>query len=362
MRHLVCGLGATIALGLLPATPASATTVHPHFFSGSSFETDEYTRRLGINQESGHVIANTIITKLKQFSGSGIPTPFSDPSLGGASIFSLVETKEFGGGDVDIAIDPTSGPTAGNIYVSLESGPVLGFAPSGAPLVGTFPLSGFTRNCGVAVDPQGDVWVSDSGSKELIEFSPGGAPKRRISTFPVQPCRIVIDSQGNIYAGERPGNLGCCSGGPVRKYDSNGVLQYMLDSGEIEQLAIDYSDDDVFVGHGSLGHGQEITQYDSSGHRIDSFGGEEPAHSYPGLGEGYSGLAVNEHTHDVYVSSNRVEGGKTHIEIFHAGEPKVIPTVDALPPGLDLTSATLRGTVDTDGGGDTTECSFRVGA
>jgi hypothetical protein len=363
-RSLLIAIATTCAVVLTFTAPASATTVHPHEYSGNYFESgtsgseQDFTRRIVVNPSNGRVLTNVRLNELAQYNALGTPIPFSDPALNGATSFPFYGNG-IGSSEVDFAIDGTNGSTAGNIYVNVEGVGVYGFTAGGAPLTGTnFPLTGFTVSCGVAVDPNGNVWVADYRAKELVEFTPAGAPIGRISTSPVQPCQPVIDGDGNFYTIERPGNV-VSSGGPVRKYDSEGNFQYMLDSGQASQLAIDYSNNDIYVGHGP-GYVNDVTQYNSQGQVVDKFGGPEPANSYPGL-EGFDGIGVNSTTHDVYVSNRRDYAGKTHVDIFKAGPAKIIPTVVAQDPDPVVDGATLHGTVDADGGGDTTECYFEWG-
>ena len=348
----------SLLAALLLASAASATTFQPYHYSGNFFDGTGNTGgafeggvrepyQLAIDQQTGNIYVG-VNQEVAKFTATGTPSPFSDPSLGGATAFPV------GARNVNLAVDNSSASTAGNILV--DSGAVRAFAPSGAELLGSgFPLGGFNQNCGLAVDPQGDVWVADGGSDELLEFSSAGAPKSRISVRPVQPCQLAIDSAGNFYTG--------FAFGPVRKYSPNGALLYMLDSGWTKEIAIDYSNDDVFIDHGG-----EISHFDSKGALLDTFGTADPEHSYLGLGTEEQqfafrsgGIAVNSTTHDLYVSNQRDYGGKMRVEIFEPGEAKTVPTVVAESPDLTVDEATLRGTVDPAGGGDTTECYFEWG-
>jgi hypothetical protein len=370
--RLLAGLAGSLALALACSHAASATTIHPYYYSENFFDGSGSTggpfggpvrgpAQLSIDQHSESVYVN-VNESIAKFTFSGAPSPFSDPSLVGGNELPV------GARNVNLTVDNTSASTAGNLYVEVTppsaSPPVRAFASSGAELQGTgFPLGGFSQNCGVAVDPEGDIWIADSGSDELIEFSPDGTPKSRISVRPVQPCQLEIDGNGNFYTGERPDHVGFPVG-PVRKYSPSGQFLYMLDPGWTRAIAIDYSNNNVFVDHGG-----DISEYDSNGALLDNFGTPDPAHSYPGLGseeQQYAyrsgGIAVNSANHDLYVSDEREYGGTLHVEIFKEGEGKVVPTVVAQAANPTVGGATLHGTVDADGGGDTADCYFEWGA
>ena len=141
-----------------------------------------------------------------------------------------------------------------------------------------------------------------------------------------------------------------------------------MDPGPANDIAVDQSTGDLFVNHGFFG-GEDITEYNSSGTPIDKFGQAEPSVNYPGLNGFAPGIAVNQTTHDVYVlnknnqcdvSNPGCEFSETHqhVDVFAPASPITIPTVTLVPPELHSTQVTIHGTVDADGGGETTECKF----
>ncbi len=60
----------------------------------------------------------------------------------------------------------------------------------------------------VAIDPQGNVWVTDTGNKRVVKFDPNGAILRQYGGAGVgdgqfvEPVGIAIDSAGNIYVAD----------------------------------------------------------------------------------------------------------------------------------------------------------------
>jgi hypothetical protein len=355
---LVAVLGCLVAL--MGATSASATTVTPYHYSGQFFDgtgssNGEFSSEIGqlaIDPNAGaiYVLESFEYTtgSVRKFTLSGAASPFSDPSLGGGNAIAITEGSQLN----NLAVDRSGGPSTGRIIVSNGAS---AYFPSGAALTGAgFPISQFGFKCDVAVDPQGDIWIGDSMEQynAVSEFSPNGVPTGA-SFFSPRPCRLAIDSVGNFYVGERTVTN---SLGQVRKYDLSGNFQYVLDPGPSWGIAIDPSNDDVFVNSQA-----EVFHYDSEGHPLASFGTADAAHfSYLGLEEA-RGIAVDPATHKVYVANRRDYGGKRRVEIFEPGEAKTIPTLRVLDPDLTSTRATLRGTINADDGGATTECTILWG-
>ena len=61
---------------------------------------------------------------------------------------------------------------------------------------------------GVAVDPQGNIWVTDTGNKRVVKFDPNGALLGEYGSSGtgdgqfLEPVGIAIDSQGQIYVAD----------------------------------------------------------------------------------------------------------------------------------------------------------------
>jgi hypothetical protein len=294
---------------------------------------------IGINQETGQVfVGNANAGKVYKFSAAGVAEPFS--ALAPAT--TLTQTlNNFG----DVFVDNSSAATKGRIYAFPENGPVRGYEPSGEAAA-NFPIS-VGGACGGDVAPDGSLWIAIWNGNRAIQYNgTTGAPTGAEFSTP-RPCDLAIDSQGNIYTVEE-------SGGTVRKYDSTGTLIGTVDSdnsGGEPELAIDLSNDNVYVDHRSF-----IDEYDSSGALITRFGDAEG--SYPGLSSS-RGIGVRASNHVVY-AMNEVNG-TPRVDTFAPTGPITIPNVTSNPAtNVTATSATVNGVVNGDGI-DTTECHFQYG-
>jgi hypothetical protein len=214
--------------------------------------------------------------------------------------------------------------------------------------------------CGVDVLPNGNFWTV-TWNGEVQEFNSSGTS---ITEGPAgghfessRPCAIAIDSNENFYLVEE-------SGGLVRKYNSAGVLQGIVDSdtstGEPRDIVVDRSTNHLYVDHRTY-----VTEYGPSGEFIAKFGEAEGV-NYPATASllTSNGLAVNETTHMVYVSNNRLSSGSRHIDEFKQLPPSTIPDVTSETPAVTPTTAILKGTVDQDvanGGSKIKYCQFQWG-
>jgi hypothetical protein len=63
------------------------------------------------------------------------------------------------------------------------------------------PTKAFSKVCGLAVDSEGDVYVSSRGYSTIDVFAPGGDYLGEIED-PAQPCGLGVNSKGGVYAFE----------------------------------------------------------------------------------------------------------------------------------------------------------------
>jgi hypothetical protein len=287
--------------------------------------------------------------KISKFTPQGAPAGFS--GLVGEPASFHAGGKLNGTPAVAIAVDESGTATNGNFYVTslassgLSGAKVFGYSEAGAALPG-FPFA-VTGACGVAVAPDGNVWVASSEQGAYREYTASGAVTGRSLVVGVKNggCRIAIDGAGNFYV---------ANGERLAKYDP--IRKFLLDLGAgSPHLAFDRADSTMF--ELSAFTPKLITQVDSSGDPITLFGGPDPAHfSFEGLSITAADLAIDPQSHDVYA----LNGG--FIDVFSRDASTVtVPTASiGWVEGLSGSSATLTGVVNPDGI-DTTACYFEWG-
>ncbi|HTA96441.1 MAG TPA: hypothetical protein VK730_02230 [Solirubrobacteraceae bacterium] len=257
----------------------------------------------------------------------------------------------------------TVDPTDGDVYASdsdsnVHTGTVTKFSSAGVfqfQLTGSETPQGSFYPFGVAVDPSnGDLYVSDSEHGEIDKFTSAGV---YIEQFPVPlpsdgSGGLAIDAKGNLFLSVGRSALGPgenvmteynSTGAPVDCPDGSNVS---LPEGGTGEVAVDPSDNHLFVGEGNGLEGGFIAEY-------SSFCAIEPSTK---LGVSSGGFGVNASTHDVYAGiSAQGESGAIFGQVT---KPDV--TTATLVTGITRTSAVVSGTVDPDETSVTT-CEFEYG-
>jgi hypothetical protein len=290
---------AIVAFLVLFAAHASAALLTP---PGLSFATGPTSvpGSVAVDQSSGDVyVIDTAGDTLLRFDAEGNPADFSalgtvpgetnvidglageaDATPQGGLTFAS-EALEFGAGQV--AVDNSTGPTAGDVYVTDSGNHVVDiFAPTGAylgQLGEAAPGEPLGQTSGVAVDPRnGDVYVADLGAR-VAKYVPGPlevAPTdadyvSQISSVPGAfgaVGQLAVDSHGNLYTA---GALG----GPITEYGPTGTKLETISLGSNEAvcaIAVDPADDHLFAVEepgapfGVFGIGcKRLVEYDPSG-------------------------------------------------------------------------------------------------
>ena len=109
-------------------------------------------------------------------------------------------------GPTDLAVNPSEGAGRGRVYVSSGTGSgsridVFGPLPIPAhPALPSLPKA-FNSACGVAVGPDGRVYVTSSGSSSIDVFEPAGKSWNLVATISdtARPCGVAVDAAGNVY-------------------------------------------------------------------------------------------------------------------------------------------------------------------
>jgi class 3 adenylate cyclase/sugar lactone lactonase YvrE len=131
---------------------------------------------------------------------------FLDPTRG-----ALVPLAEWGGpgsgpgqfsAPAAIAVDPQ-----GNIYVSdTNNNRIQKLSPSGQPLKqwghqGTAPGQ-FSNPFGIALDAKGNIYVADQGNHRIQKLSPSGQPMAQWSHNFQYLVGLAVDGHGNVYVAD----------------------------------------------------------------------------------------------------------------------------------------------------------------
>jgi hypothetical protein len=227
---------------------------------------------------------------IDRFTEDGAPDNFAAAAAGGSN--ALPATFATTSSALAVDGDPTS-PLYRDFYLAPGSAAVNIYEPSGES-VGS--LTGFTKACGVAVDPaNGVVYVGDSETLWRFAPKPTAAAPFDNSDYEVtgvgvgvQFCQVGVDGKHNAYAVER-------FGGAVHKLSPAdfGTSPFPSNSGtEIistaPAFAVDTSTNELYAADY-----EKVNVYDTDGTLVESFG--TPRFS--------RALAVDPVSHHVFVTS-----------------------------------------------------------
>jgi hypothetical protein len=309
------------ALVLIVLLPGSADAATGHGFAGSfgpggpgvgSFSN---AQGIAVDQATSdvYVYDSGEGGRVYKFNSTGEPENFS---LSGKNVIEGVGGS--GADENEIAVDSSTGPAEGDIYVANNT-EVRIYSATGEALGA---LTG-GEACGVAVDPAGDVYVSFYPS-EVREYTPTENPVS-VADYTSSlagldgVCNIAADAAGDIYADTY-------SDGPVNEYPAaqfgaGDALGTVLEGASGGTLAVDPLTGAVFVDAGN-----EVAEFDSSGNPQGTF-----AQTGAGALSGSYGVAVNDTSNDVYVANGE------QAEIFDTGQ---LPEVPSTLAASDTTGTT----------------------
>ena len=330
------------AVAIFASADAHAVIVHPYTgsFGPAGTGSGSFGQVVGVAVDSHNgdvfVLDNYEGGRLYKFDADGEPVDFASSSSN-----VIEEVGSAGGAEDEVAVDDSTGPDAGDIYVANNSG-VRIYTEGGSYLE---ELSG-GEMCGVAVDPSGNVYVGiypETVRRYASSSSPVTNGDENGSIIGVSNvCNVAADKAGNVYA--------AAYNGGVVKYDalqfgSLSPLGTPID-GSGKTLAVDQESEELFT------DGREsIAQYDTSvppPSLISMIGG-----SGTGALEGSLGVALNPATSELYAG----DGGR--VEIFGAPEPVPVIVTDAAD-SRTASHSTLHGTVEPSGV-EVTGCVFEYG-
>jgi hypothetical protein len=326
----------------LSSVPASAALVHPFVSSFGSFSN---VQGVAVNSATGNVYVYDAGTKeILQYDASGTPVDFS--ATGTNAISGLP-----GGyaGENELAVDSSTGPAQGDIYLATgsETRNVLIFSEAGGKIGELYAAAGvpWGETCGVAVDKYGAVYVgiySGDINKYVPTINPvTNADYTSSIKGAAEPCNLAVDSSGDVFADEFEGGID-----RYEATDFGGAATHAgVSSGGT--LAVDPTDDELYV--------DERGSVAQLGRRGQPF--EQPvarfAESGPGGINNSDGVAVSGFNRDVYVSD-----GSGHISVF--GPARAPETITLAASNPTTKSATLNGSVNPEGL-EVSQCYFEYG-
>jgi hypothetical protein len=349
-----------LALFAAPASAAESRLFQEAFGpDGTSASQFEHAAAIGVDSSSGATyVADKAAGTVQKFNAAHEPEPFTGlaPNInleGKLTGFGFSGTPAVS----QVAVDSTSH----DLFVAaVEGGAVKAFQPDGEPAdftagtaAGTNELAG-SEPCGVAVDPNGAIYVSfadgvhvfASTGEELTKFAAG------------VPCNLAVDSHGNVYAAQFSGGVEKVA--PTEKsFPVSASSTYeepvAFDENKATGVAVDPSTDNVFVDEAEIPgiHAvpNQVAEYDSTGKRLGTFaGGGE------GALKNSEGLAVNGATQKIYVSDTE---GEKQVGIFVPVPPPAPVISGETASNLTATSADLSASVNP--GGQSATCSFEYG-
>jgi hypothetical protein len=328
------------------AISASAQAAITHPYTGTSFGPGgvasgsfEGATGVAVQQTSGDVfvLESGNGGRVYKFDDGGKPVNFSSSGTN-----AIGEVGYAGGAEAEIAVDNSTGPDAGDLYVANNNGVKIYSSSSGAQLG---ELTG-GEMCGVAVDPSGNVYVGVY-PETVRRYKPvanavTNADETASMSGLTSVCNVAVDSAGDVYAARYTGG--------ITKYDALQFGSLTATGTSVDPhgrtLALDPLSGELFVDAVT-----RIAQYDGTTEPPTRRGTTGASGS--GTLASSFGVASYHATGDLYVADGAA------VEIFGPGT--VVPGANAEPAtGLTSSSATLHGTVEP-AGAEITSCVFEYG-
>jgi hypothetical protein len=274
---------------------------------------------------------------------------------------------------MDVAVDNTGGGSDGTVYVANSASNRIEAIDSTGATVASFgsagqingaedspgdpdtvPTGGLSFPCGVAVDQaNANLFVADQNNNRVWIFDSSGAYLARIADSALNgPCGLAFSSTGDLYVRN-------ANDGEVNRFTRKGATEFEFgstfyapgdngtpdDSGDdlnaATDVAVDTTTDHVYVDRGD-----RVSEYDSSGSPVSTFGQDT-------LGGSSAGIAIDTTAFTLYASAgNRIATFGPLVTVADVSTGTATDVVD--------TAATLHGSLDPVGI-ETTECRFEWG-
>jgi hypothetical protein len=337
-------LGGGLALAAAPAPAELAHSVVTSFGPGGpGAGTFGNVQGIAIDESSGRASSGDVYVydieadSLYKFDAAGEKVAFSES--GTNAIAGIGGSNEAGAEEV--AVDSSSGPDAGDVFVANNSEVKIYDGETGESLGA---LTG-GEMCGVAVSPTGEVYVGVY-PETVEEYTPTPPLVTDADLTTPLPgfndvCNVAVDAAGSLYAAKYDGGVTLYGGAQI---DAKGST-----------LAVDPFSGDLYVDEGD-----DIAQFSSAASGDKALGSFAGAGEPGALGSISFGVAVNgtsgqSASGDVYA----FDAESKTVEILGS---VVVPDVSAEPPAVAAgTSAILNGTVNPDET-EVTACMFEYGS
>lgn len=311
---LVCLVALSLAGLAFSATPSFAAVITdrlPLFsFDGSDTTAGPFStpRAIAADESSGNVyVADLGREVVDKFNAAGEAENFSatgKSSLDGSATpqQSLGLASETGSA---VAVD-NSGANPGRIYIgSGKSGQINAYGAAGEYLW-QLPPGTVNKVCGLAVDAEGHLWVTDFNAVKVREFAATGSPPAEIASFTPQtgPCGLGLDAAGDVYLMQSNGS----GQYTIDKYVGGAFSSTLDPVAPIDGIAVDQSS---ATGHIFTLHRENFNEYESSGTLIGPMGANRMSAG--------DGIAYNPALDQVYIT-----GSNAGVAVFG---PQVTGTV-----------------------------------
>ncbi len=337
---VLCVVGAALSVW---SGVASAKLVHPFVSSFGSFSNVQGVATDGAGDVYAYDGGNGEVLK---FDSTGKPVNFTFTGTN-----AITGVGSVGGAEGEIAVDSSSGPAKGDIYVAHGGGSINIYNEAGEKVGELTEEAGhpWGEACGVAVDSSGNVYVGLYPS-HVNKYVPAASPVTNgeyVSSMAglSEVCNVAADSTGNVFIDK-------WNTGPVTRYEPSQFGSLSATGSVVDAkgstLAVDSSSDELYVNERA-----QIAQFGPHGEPF-----EAPsmilANSGEGTISGSIGVAVGPSNHDIYASS-----GNGKVNIY--GPAVEIPTViTAEVSSVTHTEAIIAGSVNPEGV-TVTLCQFEYG-
>ncbi len=346
IERRACVVVCAVAVWLFAfSTSALAGFTHPFVSSFGSFSN---VQGVAVDSSTGDVyVYDGGNGEVLKFDASGAPAEFSSTKTN-----SITGAGTAASGEGEIAVDNSSGPAKGDIYIAHAAGSINIFDAAGEKISELTEGAGapWGEACGVAVDASGNVYVG-LYSEHINKYVPSANPVTNADYASSigglsGVCNVGADAAGDAYAITWPN-------GPVTRYEP-GQFGSLSGTGSIvdakgSSLAVDPAGDDVYVDEQD-----HVVQFGAHG---EPFG--EPvgtfASSGPGAISGSVGIAVSAFNGDVYVAN-----GQGAVSVFGPGVV-LADVVTGEASNVQPESATVSGTINPNGVA-LSACNFEYGS